>query len=954
MRNSLPAMVVLFGSLALCAAANAQTGIISTYAGPSAPVDGSPATSAALYLPGAVATDGAGGFYVVSQSRVYHVTSGGVMTRVAGTSRGYSGDGGPAVLAQLSYPVGIVADASGNIFIADSGNHRIRKVSPSGVITTIAGTGVAGFAGDGGPAASAQFSGPGDLAIDTSSNLFVADGLRVRKITSEGVISTVAGSGAHGSSGDNGPAVEAAFESVFGLAVDGSGNIYIADTFNDRVRKVTPDGMISTVAGSSGTGNILVELRDPYDVAVDGSGNLYILDSSFYCIRKVSPGGTVSTFAGSPPYSFGFSGDGGPATAARISFAWGLAADSSGDLYIADSNNNRVRKVSGGIITTVAGSGISGFQGDGGPATAAKLDYPAGPATDGAGNLYFADSNNNRVRKVSPGGVISTVAGTGDHGFSGDGGAAISARLANPLGVAVDGVGNLYIVEINDRIRKVSPDGVITTVAGTGEIGFNGDGQAATSAQLFHPNGVAVDASGNLYIADTYNHRIRKVTTSGIISTVAGTGDSGFGGDEGPGAAAQLQWPSAVAVDRSGNVYIADVGNHRIRKVSPEGIISTFAGTGTPGFSGDGGPATLAELTTPSGVAVDSSGILYIAANGRIRKVFDGTISTVAGGNVGLIEDGVPAQSASIGPEGVAVDALGNLFIAESEDHRIRKITMGLPTAFEPSTLARGDFDGDGRSDILWQRSDGSVALWLMDGSIPSGSGPLMGGFTGWNTRKIADFNGDGKSDILWQHTDGSTILTLMDGLTVIGATSALVDPTSGWVVRDVGDFNGDGRTDIVWQHIDGSSALWLMNGVDAMGASGLIGPGTDWSVRHVGDFNGDGKADLLWRHADGSATIWLMDGGSPISAAGLTGPGTDWSVRHVGDFNGDGKSDLLWRHADGSAAIWLMDGGSPISAAGLIGPDTGWSVRDVGDFNGDGKTDLVWRHTDGSAAIWL
>jgi len=346
--------------------------------------------------------------------------------------------------------------------------------------------------------------------------------------------------------------------------------------------------------------------------------------------------GIISTLAGDG--TAGSSGDGGVATSAQLNLPNGVAVDSSGNLYIADRYNDRIRKVtSGGLISTEAGTNAFGYSGDGGPATSAQLNYPAGVAVDSSGNLYIADRDNDRIRKVTSGGIISTVAGTGAWGYSGDGGAATDAQLYAPRGVAVDSSGNLYIADFdNHRIRKVTSSGIISTMAGTGAFGYSGDGGAATSAQLDSPTGIAVDSSGNLYIADLFNHRIRKVT-SGIISTVAGTGAQGYSGDGGAATSAQLNRPYGVAVDSSGNLYIADRDNHRIRKVT-SGIISTVAGTGVASYSGDGGAATSAQLNYPYGVAVDSSGNLYIAdrSNHRIRKITPAPTINVQGNSTSI------------------------------------------------------------------------------------------------------------------------------------------------------------------------------------------------------------------------------------------------------------------------------------------------------------------------------
>jgi PKD repeat protein len=439
----------------------------------------------------------------------------------------------------------------------------------------------------------------------------------------------------------------------------------------------------------------------------------------------VSVRDTITTLAGTG--TAGFAGDGGQATSAQLNLPTGVAVDGQGNLYIADYVNHRIRKVSSGIITTVAGTGTAGYSGDGGQATSAQLDYPFGVAVDAQGNLYIADQVNQRIRKVS-GGIITTVAGTGTAGYSGDGGQATSAQLNNPIGVAVDGQGNLYIADyMNHRIRKVS-SGIITTVAGTGTAGYSGDGGQATSAQLDGPVGVGVDAQGSVYIADQGNQRIRKLS-GGIITTVAGTGTAGFLGDGGQATSAQLNSPFGVAVDGQGNLYIADASNHRVRKVSG-GIITTVAGTGTSGYSGDGGQATSAQISEPVGVAVDGQGNLYIADydNQRIRKVSGGIITTVAGtGTLGFSGDGGQAASAQLYyPHGVAVDGQGSVYLGDSFNHRVRKIENKLPTASINASPSSGqapltvNFDGSASAD-----PDGQIAAYAWafgDGGTATGA----------------------------------------------------------------------------------------------------------------------------------------------------------------------------------------------------------------------------------------
>jgi sugar lactone lactonase YvrE len=336
----------------------------------------------------------------------------------------------------------------------------------------------------------------------------------------------------------------------------------------------------------------------------------------------------ISTVAGNG--SGGFSGDGGPATSAEMFIPIGIAVDSSNNIYIADSINNCIRKVtaSTGNISTVAGSATGGFAGDGGAATSAELESPEGVAVDSSGNLYIADTGNQRIREVTAStGIISTIAGTGTSGYSGDGGVPTNAKFHTPIGIAVDSTGNIYIADTNNnRVRWIQKStGYIYTLAGTGTTGYSGNGGSAAAALLSIPNGVAVDGSGNLFIADTGNGSIRKVILStNIISTVAGKGLGGFSGDGGLATSAKMSSPQAVAVDSNGNLYIADTGNYRIRKVTKStGVISTVAGNGTSGYSGDGSLATSAEMNMPQGIAVDSTFHFYIADtyNERIREV---------------------------------------------------------------------------------------------------------------------------------------------------------------------------------------------------------------------------------------------------------------------------------------------------------------------------------------------
>lgn len=681
-------LLLASGSIAL-----AQQYTIATVAGGAPPATPSPGATISIGQPRRVTVDKAGNVYFSSSNSVFKLNGSGVMTLVAGNSRaGFSGDNGPAVNAQLNTPQGLALDAAGDLYIADSANNRIRIVSPAGIINTFAGTGATSLGGgpgqynDGGPATSGLLRIPMGVAVDSSGNVYIADtgDNSIRKVTTDGIINTIVGDSFPGFLGDGGNAQSAELHTPSDICLDSMGNLYIADSANAVIRQVTPAGVIATFAGTTaigfaGDGDLALKaaLLAPLSVAVDATGNLYIVENGDSRIRKVDTKLNINTIAGNGHDAF--AGDGSAATSAELNYPTGVALDSSGNIYIADFLNLRIRKVtSSGSISTVAGNGVLSFSGDGGQALNAQMNAPQGVAADSAGNVYVSDTGNNVVRKVAKNGVISTIAGNGAAGNGGDGGAGPSAQLNSPLGLAVDLSGNLYIADSqNAKVRKVSSTGVISTVAGNGTPGFAGDGAAATGAQLNTPLGVAVDAGGNLYIADFSNNRIRKVSTSGTIVTVAGNGNSGYSGDGGPATNAQLSTPTGVALDGRGNLYIADAGNNVIRMVTSSGTISTIAGNGTAGYSGDGGPAVKAPLANPGAIAVDSAGNVLIADGSTvIRQIVypTGIILTVGGnGTRGYSGDGGLALSAQVnGPSAVALDPTGNLYLADTNNNAVR------------------------------------------------------------------------------------------------------------------------------------------------------------------------------------------------------------------------------------------------------------------------------------------
>ncbi len=689
---------------AVAAAAQPQY-LVTTVAGGSVPATPAPALATSITQPQRVTVDANGNVYFTASNAVFKL-SGGTVTLVAGTGRmGYAGDGGPATQALFNNPQGVAVDGSGNVYVADTGNSVIRIITRDGFINLFAGNvfgGVPqiGWTGDGGPAIGAALDLPVGIALDSSGNLYIADSANnaIREVTIDGNVQTIAGLGpmSPGFLGDTTAAAGAYLNGPLDVTVDSKNNVYIADTNNANVRMITAStGIITSIAGSTsivsnaiqlefgyagdGAAANLAMLAGPAGVAIDSSGNLYIATYADNRIRVVNTKGIINTFAGNSAY--GFSGDGGPALKSQLSSPRGIAVDSSGNLYLADRWNNRIRKIAGGTISTIAGNGQGNFGGDGGAATSAQLSNPNGIAVDQAGNVYVSDLLNNRVRMITPTGVINTYAGNGLPGFAGDGGAATSAELNQPAGLAIDSSGNLYIADsYNAVVRKVTPQGTISTVAGTGGTeGYSGDGEAATKALLMAPLGVAVDSSGNIYIADYYGW-IREVNGStGAISTLAGTGSNGYSGDGGPATSAQFYNPVAVALDTSGNVYVADSGNGAVRKIA-NGIITTIAGNGILSYAGDGGPAQLAQFSAIQGIAVDPQGNIYVAdTNNSAIRLFPlgGNVSTIAGnGTQGYTGDGGPATVAELNnPAGIAVTSSGNVYFSDTGNNAVRMLT---------------------------------------------------------------------------------------------------------------------------------------------------------------------------------------------------------------------------------------------------------------------------------------
>ena len=633
--------------------------------------DGGPALNAGFTYPAFVTQDAAGNLYVSDQfaHRIRKITPTGAISTFAGTGiSGFSGDGGLAQFATISYPRGMVFDAAGNLIFLDSGNQRIRKIDPSGGISTIAGTGTIGYSGDNGLAILAELNTPYGLTLDVAGNMFFTDlgNSVVRKIDTSGIITTIAGNGIFGYSGDGGPATMAMLSDARGLSFDFRGDLYIADTSNHVVRIVDTNGMINTYAGDgefgfSGDGGLatLAKVGNPRDVLALKT-QLLISNGGLAHIREVDfTSQIINSFAG---LTFGFNGD-GPLLATDFFRQTGMFLTGSGNLLVVDSINERIRQLSHSVTTTLAGGRV----GDGGRATQASFQDIENITFDSSGNYYVVDFGGNRIRKVDAAGNISTVAGNGFSGYSGDGGPATQAMINLPYGAAVDSSGNLYISDTsNVLIRKVDTTGTITTFA--------------TNPNFSDLVSMAIDPAGNLYVADDAVCVIWKVTPDGASSVFAGVlNNCAYNGDGIRANTAFLNSPYGVALDLNGNLYIGDTLNNRVRKVNRFGLITTIAGNGTCGFSGDGGLGTAAMICTPEGVAADSHSNVYVGdySNLRVRKVTaSGIITTVIGsGNGGYNGENLPAATTNTdGPVAIGIDSNGNVFYVDDGQNRVRKL----------------------------------------------------------------------------------------------------------------------------------------------------------------------------------------------------------------------------------------------------------------------------------------
>lgn len=628
-------------------------------------------------------------------------------------------DGGPAIDGRM-FSVGcVVRDGPGNLFVCDQNNIRVRKIDFDGNISTVAGNGVAGdstfgprFSGDGGPATEAILI-PRDVAVMDDGSFYVADVGRVRFVNAEGVITTVAGTGEFVAGPDGVPATQSAAWNVRGVAVGPDGLVYFSESSADRIRRIRADGIVETVVGTGqegytgdGGAALAARVNFPEDIEFSPDGELCFADRINHVIRCVDLAGEIRTVAGTGLP--GYNGD-GPGTLTQLVFPDGLAFDADGTLYFAGPNNGLIRKVTvDGEVETIAGLPEgNGFSGDGGPALGATFSFPSDVAVMDDGTVMVADASNGRIRAILPDGTVETVSGRGRNPNPGIDGDAADAQLFFPNDVAVGPDGKVFIADtFQDIIREVDADGRIQTIVGTGVGARWGTGAApADQLTLFAPRGVHVDRHGRLFIADTSGDVVRRLTSGGNVVPVAGAGRGGYGGDGGFRLAALFNNPYDLATDEDGNLYITDRLNDRVRKLDTRGTVTTVAGSGAIGFSGDGGPATLAAMNDPRGIAVGPEGHVYFCdtQNHRIRKIDgDGIITTVVGSGLkGHGGDGGPAAAAVIDePYGIAFDADGYMYFSEAYSHVIRMVTPSgviFTLAGDPDVGGRGGNGGMGR-----------------------------------------------------------------------------------------------------------------------------------------------------------------------------------------------------------------------------------------------------------------
>lgn len=882
---------------------------------------------------------------------------------------GYGSANGIGNAARFNSPTGITLDASGNLYVADTQNLTIRKITLAGVVTTLAGSpGLAGIADGAGSAA--RFEYPVAVALDPAGNLYVADlwADSVRRITPAGDVTTLSTS----------------FYRPRDLKLDGAGNLYVVSETGilnappgTSIIKVTPGGVATTVL-------FLPRYAALGSMALDRAGNIFVsvTNPGFGTyIEKVTPDAVVTLFAGSVTQTGGADGVG---DAAGFTMAGSLTFDAAGVLYVADSGH--IRKISPlAEVTTLA--------------TTAAIS-PAGLTLDASGNIYV--TGNSAVVEISPAGAVTRIAGAAQTvpALAEVDGAGAAARFNLPAGIVVAPNGVIYVADYwGATIRKVTAAGGVTTLAGMPYVSGSTDG-TGTAARFTNPNALALDASGNLYVSG--GNAIRKVTPAGVVTTFAGT-DGVSGSADGLGSAASFNTPTGVAIDASGNLFVADRRNHLIRKITPDGNVTTFAGgAGTPGTTdGTGG---FARFNEPTGLAIDSAGNLFVAdqVNHTIRKVTPARVVSTIAGSPGVQgnADGVGSAARFYSPSSVAIDGAGNLFVSEFNNHTIRKISPGgVVTTLGGFTGVRGADDGTG-SMARFNNPTGiavdangtvyvadnlncSVRVGLSAGSLaaptitlqPVSLHVLVGGAA---SLSVAATGVPGPV-YQWQQNglniagaNGTTYQIPSANLTDAGTYRVIVSNASGSVTSEtvllaVDDLSGPSGPTLIFENTaTGRRELWLMGGANHQYLKlaldlGLLDPA--WHIVGTADFNADGHPDILLENTvTGQRVLWLMGGvNNEIVTLGLDLGFLDplWHIVGIADFSADGHPDILLENtATGQRVLWLMGGAN--SQYVTLGLDLGvldpaWHIAGVADFNHDNRPDILLENTSsGQRVLWL
>lgn len=729
--KSLAVLLVAFLGL-LTPSAVAQSYSFTVFAGlppPTGTQDGT-GTNARFNTPIGLGLDGSGNLYVADRnnSTVRKITPAGVVTTFAGLGGVAGADDGTGTAARFNQPIGLALDGAGNVYVTDRADHTVRKITPAGVVSTLAGLAGSPGATDA-TGTAARFRNPNGIAVDTQGNVYVADtGNRtIRKITSAGVVSTLAGSAGLGGNTD-GTGSAARFNAVGGLTIDGSGNLYVVDSASHVIRKITSAGVVTTIAGTVGSAGdangvgAAARFNTPHGIVSDSGGTLYVADTVNETIRQVAPDGTVTVFAGSP-----IAGNiNGVGTAARFFRPQGMARDAAGNIYVADTFNHSIRKLtSSASSSTFAGAGGNFGSADGtGPN--ALFNRPRGIGTDRQGNVYVSESFNNTVRKITPTGIVSTFAGqAGSIGYVDATGS--TARFGYPYSIALDSSDNIFVVDlIYNALRRITPAGAVGTWAGTPSTTGGSSEGAINTGRFNQPQGVAVDGDGNTYVADAGNHSIRKVSPAGVISTLAGlSGTSGSA--DGTGNAARFSSPGALAVDAAGNVFVADYGNSTIRKITPAGVVTTFAGLAGNAGSSDGA-GSAARFDNPDGVAIDGAGNLFVSDsnNHTIRRITpDGNVTTIGGlATVSGVAGGPGSAARFFIPSGITVDATGVLYVVSAYGNVVMRGAVDASPVFTVHPLSQTVFAGTAVTFTANATGGGVSYQWKFNNSaIPGATG---------------------------------------------------------------------------------------------------------------------------------------------------------------------------------------------------------------------------------------